>query len=244
MKGIDKMIEIQNVTKRFDGNIVIDDISLVIPKNQLIGILGPSGCGKTTLLKCLMGMLPTTEGSIHVLKKLVPHKDLLKNIGYMAQSDALYQDLTGKENLMFFASMYRMPLEQKIQHIQYVTQLVNLEDSIDKLVETYSGGMKRRLSLAISLLHQPDLLILDEPTVGIDPKIKKQVWQELRKLNQVEGKSILMTTHAMDEVEQCDQAILLYNGKVLAFDTPSNILATYGVSHFDEVFIQLGGNTK
>jgi len=238
------MIEMKHVTKQFNNQIILDDISIEIPKNQLIGILGPSGCGKTTLLKCIMGMIATTKGSIHMFQKKVPHKDLLKNIGYMAQSDALYQDLTGKENLLFFSDMYNLPKVQAMHQMEYVTSLVSLENSMNKLVETYSGGMKRRLSLAISLLHQPDLLILDEPTVGIDPNIKKQVWQELRKLNKVEGKSILMTTHAMDEVEQCDQVMLLYSGKVLAFDTPENILATYDASNFDDVFIQLGGRKK
>ncbi|WP_042479057.1 ABC transporter ATP-binding protein [Bacillus ndiopicus] len=234
-------ISLDNVEKSFHHKQVIAPLSLNIPTGQLVGLLGPSGCGKTTLIKMIMGMLKPDNGQIQALNLAVPHQQLLSSIGYMAQSDALYLDLTGEENLNFFAKLYNLSKRERTQRVVYAAQLVRLKDDLHIKVANYSGGMKRRLSLAIALLHNPPLLILDEPTVGIDPVLKKEIWQELMRLKNEDQKTILVTTHAMDEAQKCDQLIMLRNGYIIANDTPQALKTQYDAQDFDEVFLKAGG---
>lgn len=237
-------ILLNSIEKKFHHKQVIAPLSLEIPKGQLIGLLGPSGCGKTTLIKLIMGMIKPDNGSIQVLNLIVPHKQLLMDIGYMAQSDALYLDLTGKENLHFFAKLFQLSKKERAERVAYAADLVRLTDDLNSKVMNYSGGMKRRLSLAIALLQNPQLLILDEPTVGIDPVLKKEIWQELIRLKNEEQKTILVTTHAMDEAEQCDQLAMLRNGQIIAYGTPHELKDLYQAQDFDEVFIKAGGDVR
>lgn len=235
-------ISLNSIEKKFHHKQVIAPLSLEIPKGQLIGLLGPSGCGKTTLIKMIMGMIKPDNGSIQVLNHIVPHKQLLMDIGYMAQSDALYLDLTGQENLHFFAKLFRLSKKERAERVAYAANLVRLTNDLKGKVMNYSGGMKRRLSLAIALLQNPQLLILDEPTVGIDPVLKKVIWQELIRLKDEEQKTILVTTHAMDEAERCDQLAMLRNGQIIAYGTPHELKDHYQAQDFDEVFVKAGGD--
>lgn len=237
-------ISIKSLEKRFQHKQVIAPLSLDVPKGQLMGLLGPSGCGKTTLIKMIMGMLKPDSGTIQVLDLNVPHKQLLNDIGYMAQSDALYTDLTGEENLHFFAKLYSLSKAERIERVAYAASLVRLTDDLRLKVENYSGGMKRRLSLAIALIQNPKLLILDEPTVGIDPVLKKEIWQELIRLKDQEQKTILVTTHAMDEAERCDQLAMLRSGHIIAQGTPQELKDHYQAKDFDEVFVKAGGDVQ
>lgn len=237
-------ISIKSLEKRFQHKQVIAPLSLDVPKGQLMGLLGPSGCGKTTLIKMIMGMLKPDSGTIQVLDLNVPHKQLLNDIGYMAQSDALYTDLTGEENLHFFAKLYSLSKAERIERVAYAASLVRLTDDLRQKVENYSGGMKRRLSLAIALIQNPKLLILDEPTVGIDPVLKKEIWQELICLKDQEQKTILVTTHAMDEAERCDQLAMLRSGHIIAQGTPQELKEQYQAKDFDEVFVKAGGDVQ
>ncbi|KGR81187.1 ABC transporter ATP-binding protein [Lysinibacillus boronitolerans] len=237
-------ISIKSLEKRFQHKQVIAPLSLDVPKGQLMGLLGPSGCGKTTLIKMIMGMLKPDSGTIQVLDLTVPHKQLLNDIGYMAQSDALYTDLTGEENLHFFAKLYSLSKAERIERVAYAARLVRLTDDLQLKVENYSGGMKRRLSLAIALIQNPKLLILDEPTVGIDPVLKKEIWQELIRLKEQEQKTILVTTHAMDEAERCDQLAMLRSGHIIAQGTPQELKEHYQAKDFDEVFVKAGGEVQ
>lgn len=237
-------ISIKSLEKRFQHKQVIAPLSLDVPKGQLMGLLGPSGCGKTTLIKMIMGMLKPDSGTIQVLDLNVPHKQLLNDIGYMAQSDALYTDLTGEENLHFFAKLYSLSKTERIERVAYAARLVRLTDDLQLKVENYSGGMKRRLSLAIALIQNPKLLILDEPTVGIDPVLKKEIWQELIRLKEQEQKTILVTTHAMDEAERCDQLAMLRSGHIIAQGTPQELKDHYQAKDFDEVFVKAGGEVQ
>lgn len=234
-------ITLANIEKSFSHKQVIAPLSFKVPTGQLIGLLGPSGCGKTTLIKMIMGMIKPDNGSIHVLNYTVPHKQLLTDIGYMAQSDALYSDLTGAENLHFFAKLYRLPKNERMERVLYAANLVRLTDELNNKVMNYSGGMKRRLSLAIALIQNPKLLILDEPTVGIDPVLKKEIWQELIRLKEEEHKTILVTTHAMDEAERCDRLAMLRSGQIIAQGTPQELKTHYQAKDFDEVFLKAGG---
>ncbi|MFF5816811.1 ABC transporter ATP-binding protein [Lysinibacillus capsici] len=237
-------ISIKSLEKRFQHKQVIAPLSLDVPRGQLMGLLGPSGCGKTTLIKMIMGMLKPDSGTIQVLDLNVPHKQLLNDIGYMAQSDALYTDLTGEENLHFFAKLYSLSKAERIERVAYAASLVRLTDDLRLKVENYSGGMKRRLSLAIALIQNPKLLILDEPTVGIDPVLKKEIWQELIRLKDQEQKTILVTTHAMDEAERCDQLAMLRSGHIIAQGTPQELKEHYQAKDFDEVFVKAGGDVQ
>lgn len=237
-------ISIQSLEKRFQHKQVIAPLSLDVPRGQLMGLLGPSGCGKTTLIKMIMGMLKPDGGTIQVLDLNVPHRQLLNDIGYMAQSDALYTDLTGEENLHFFAKLYSLAKAERIERVAYAASLVRLTDDLRLKVENYSGGMKRRLSLAIALIQNPKLLILDEPTVGIDPVLKKEIWQELIRLKDQEQKTILVTTHAMDEAERCDQLAMLRSGHIIAQGTPQELKEHYQAKDFDEVFVKAGGDVQ
>lgn len=237
-------ISIKSLEKRYHHKQVIAPLSLAIPKGQLMGLLGPSGCGKTTLIKMIMGMLKPDNGHIRVLDLDVPHKQLLNDIGYMAQSDALYTDLTGEENLHFFAKLYSLSKAERMERVAYAASLVRLTDDLQLKVINYSGGMKRRLSLAIALIQNPKLLILDEPTVGIDPVLKKEIWQELIRLKEEEQKTILVTTHAMDEAEKCDQLAMLRSGHIIAQGTPQALKEYYQAKDFDEVFLKAGGDVQ
>jgi ABC-2 type transport system ATP-binding protein len=170
----------------------------------------------------------------------MPNLSMMNNIGYMAQADALYEELTAEENLEFFASMYKLPKDVRRIRIKEVMQLVDLSDHRNKFVKQYSGGMKRRLSLAISLLHKPSILILDEPTVGIDPVLRKSIWSELYRLRD-SGTTIIVTTHVMDEVEKCDTIGMIREGKLIALDTPQALKVATSSNTIEEAFLYYGG---
>lgn len=201
-------IIVEEVTRQFGKKKILQDITLSVNHGEIFGFLGPSGAGKTSLVKLIAGIDILTRGEVLVLGKKMPSLEMMKRIGYMAQSDALYGELTAFENLDFFASLYRLKGSRKKKRIHEVMEIVNLEDHMKKLVSAYSGGMKRRLSLAIALLHSPEILLLDEPTVGIDPILRQSIWEELKRLSQ-EGTTIFMTTHVMDEAEKCTRFIPL-----------------------------------
>lgn len=193
-------ISICDVSKSFKKHKVLHNINLDIFKGEIFGLLGPSGAGKTTLVKQLTGLETPTSGENYMFNEKLPSLKLISRIGYMAQSDALYEELTAKENLQFFAEIYGLKRKKQVNRIQEVMELVQLSNDLNKLVSNYSGGMKRRLSLAIALLHEPDILILDEPTVGIDPVLRKSVWEAFYELKKG-GTTVIVTTHVMDEAE-------------------------------------------
>ncbi|QCJ44103.1 ABC transporter ATP-binding protein [Bacillus sp. S3] len=233
-------IQVVEVNKSFGKKPVLNEVNLTIPKGQLFGLIGPSGAGKTTLVKMIVGMEKTDTGTIHVLDQKMPNLGLLQEIGYMAQSDALYVELTGEENLKFFASLYRLSKSEQKKRIAYVASLVNLTDDLKKRVSAYSGGMKRRLSLAIALIQDPKVLILDEPTVGIDPELKLSIWKEFLRLKTEEEKTIIVTTHVMDEAVKCDHVAMVRDGRILTSGSPQELKTLYETDNFDEVFLKAG----
>ncbi|WP_071394582.1 ABC transporter ATP-binding protein [Bacillus tuaregi] len=233
-------IEVANVSKSFSKKQVLNGINLIIEEGTLYGFIGPSGAGKTTLIKMIVGMDQPDNGSIHVLKKKMPNLGILKEIGYMAQSDALYTSLSGKENLTFFAALFGLKGEEMKQRLAYAAELVNLTDDLNKKVSAYSGGMKRRLSLAIALIQNPKILILDEPTVGIDPELKAGIWSELLRLKNDEKKTIIVTTHVMDEADRCDFIAMIRNGRIITNGTPDELKSGYQANSLDEVFLKAG----
>lgn len=234
------VISVSQVDKVYGDKKVLADVSLQVERAETFGILGPSGSGKTTLVKLMTGIEEVSAGKVQILGVTMPKLSMLQQIGYMAQSDALYTELSAKENLEFFAALYGLKGEHRSKRIQAVMELVHLQEHLRKRVDQYSGGMKRRLSLAIALLHEPPLLILDEPTVGIDPVLRLSIWKELKALNQ-KGTTIVLTTHVMDEAEKCDRLGMIRDGKLLAADTPTALLQATGSTSIEEAFLYYGG---
>lgn len=235
--SLEKLIDLKNLKKIYGSQVVLNDVSLEVLKGEIIGLIGPSGAGKSTMIKTMLGMEKADSGSALVLNTQMPNRHILGEIGYMAQSDALYDALTGYENLEFFGQMKGIKSKELVIQIEHVVKVVDLQGSLSKLVSGYSGGMKRRLSLAIALLGNPELLILDEPTVGIDPALRRKIWSELDAVRR-EGRSILLTTHVMDEAELTDKVALLLHGNIIAFDTPRGLKDTYRVATIEEAFLQ------
>ncbi|WP_391205864.1 ABC transporter ATP-binding protein [Psychrobacillus sp. L4] len=233
-------IVLGQVSKSFGKKSVLNNISISVDAGQIYGLIGPSGSGKTTLVKIIVGMDQPSTGQVQVLNTKVPNLKLLQKIGYMAQADALYNDLTGQENLAFFASLYKLNKDVQKKRIAYAADLVNLTAHLSKKVQNYSGGMKRRLSLAVALIHDPQILILDEPTVGIDPELRKSIWAEITRLKN-EGKTILITTHVMDEAEKCDQLAMVRDGEIISSGSPLELKNHFEIDSLEEVFLKAGG---
>lgn len=239
----DSCVSIRGISKKFGAVEILKNIDLEIRRGEIFGLLGPSGAGKTTLVKALAGLDVPSSGEIEVFQEKMPALHLIEKFGYMAQSDALYMDLTARENLGFFAALYGLKNKERKQRIVEVMELVQLNDHLGKQVSNYSGGMKRRLSLAIALLHQPELLILDEPTVGIDPVLRKSVWEAFHQLKD-EGKTLIVTTHVMDEAEKCDRLGLMREGQIIAVGTPEELKQQTDSSSIEEAFLVYGGATS
>ena len=236
-----RLIEIEKLSKSFGEQKVLDKIDFNLESGEIVGLIGPSGSGKSTLIKTMLGMEKADEGEALILDYKMPKREILSNIGYMAQSDALYEMLTGYENLEFFGKMKGVPSDKLKKEIEYIAEIVDLTNDLKKLVSKYSGGMKRRLSLAIALIGSPELLILDEPTVGIDPSLRKNIWKELFKQRD-NGVGILVTTHVMDEAELTDKVGLLLNGDIIDFDTPQQLKVKNNVKTIEEVFLKVEEN--
>lgn len=228
-------IVISNISKRFGKNMVLDDITLNASAGEILCLLGPSGAGKTTLIRLITSAIHADSGTITIGGKRVPDKSLIASIGYMPQNDAVYSDLSGLDNLLFFGSMYGMKSNKVRQRVEETLDLVDLAADRNKLVSNYSGGMKKRLSLAIALLHDPDVVILDEPTVGIDPVLRKTIWEEFDKLCDA-GKTIIISTHVMNEAEKCRKAALLYQGRLLMHDSIERLKSKTAAGDLEDLF--------
>lgn len=236
-------ISVSDVSKSFGKETVLKKINVGVYQGEIFGLLGPSGAGKTTLVKLLAGIVEATCGTIKVLDVVMPNLKIVNKVGYMAQSDALYNELTAIENLDFFAAIYGLKGAAKKARIIEVMKLVNLIDALKKPINQFSGGMKRRLSLAISLLHEPEILILDEPTVGIDPLLRQSIWGELKRLSR-KGTTIIVTTHVMDEAEKCDRLAMLREGMVIATGSTEELKKLSGALSLEEAFLHFGGINK
>lgn len=230
-------INVTQLSKSFDGRPVLQDISLHLNAGEIMCLLGPSGSGKTTLIRLILGAIPGDKGEIRIGEYRVPDLKLLRHIGFMPQNEALYDDLSALDNLRFFGGLYHMEGKVLESRMKEALALVDLQDHKNKLVRYYSGGMKKRLSLAVTLLHDPDVFLLDEPTVGIDPVLRRNIWKQFSALK-ARGKTLIVSTHAMDEVVECDRAALIHSGRLLDYDTVPNLLAKTPDGRIETLFFQ------
>ncbi len=235
--------KIENASISFDKRKVLNDVNITIDTGTILGLIGPSGAGKTTTIKCLLGMEKLDQGTAEIFGHIMPNRKVLGEVGYMGQSDALYEDLSARENLIFFGNLMGLTGSDLEKAITENMALVNLTEFIDKPVKTFSGGMKRRLSLATTLLANPDLIVLDEPTVGIDPSLRVTIWEQLRTLAD-DNKAIIVTTHVMDEAEKCDYVGLIIEGKLFALGTPADLKQKFNASSIEEVFLKAEVSAK
>ncbi|HXR10673.1 MAG TPA: ABC transporter ATP-binding protein [Gaiellaceae bacterium] len=216
------------------GNVVLPDLSCEVPGGTVTGLLGPSGSGKTTLLRAVVGVQRVAGGAVEVLGLPAGSPPLRARVGYMTQAPSVYGDLTVRENLRFFARVLGAPASAVGKAIADVA----LADFADRVVNKLSGGQRTRVSLAAALLGEPELLVLDEPTVGLDPLLRRDLWQLFHELAAA-GKTLLVSSHVMDEADRCDLLLLLRDGRLLAQDTPAAIRARTGADKLDDAFLTL-----
>jgi ABC-2 type transport system ATP-binding protein len=242
------MVETEALTRGFGTLTAVDALTLSIRADEVFGLLGPNGAGKTTVIKMLTTLLPPTAGSAYVAGFDIIHQaaQVRRVIGYVPQLLSADGALTGYENLLVFARLYDLPHRERDQRIREALAFMNLTDAADQLVGTYSGGMNRRLEIAQATLHQPQVLFLDEPTVGLDPLAREVVWEHLEQLCAETGTTILLTTHYMDEAERlCTRVAIMHLGKVAAIGTPAELKASIGGAEvtLDDVFVHYAGGT-
>jgi ABC-2 type transport system ATP-binding protein len=232
MTNGDLAIEASGVRKRFGSLVALDGVTLHVPRGQIYALLGPNGSGKTTLIRSIAGLLRTDGGEVRVLGSRMPDRSVLTRVGYMTQAPALYPDLTAEENLRFFAAVYGTG------DVDEALRFVELTGRRGSLTATLSGGMRTRLSLACALIHRPELLLLDEPTVGVDPHLRAQLWEGLRAMA-ADGVTILVSSHVMDEAERADRLGLIRDGRLLAEGSVGELLALASTARLEDAFLRL-----
>ncbi len=247
MIQLTSIVEVSNLTHIYGGKIkALDGLSFSVEKGDIIGILGPNGSGKTTAVKMITGILKPTSGSVRVSGMEVSENldSIRKLIGFMPQETALYEDLTAYESLEYHAELYGVPKEEVQDRIAKMLELAGLTHRKDDLVKTYSGGMKRRLALVRSFLHDSELLILDEMSLGVDVQSRNLIWNQVRKLKN-EGRTIIFCTNYMDESEAlADRVIIIDNGKLVATGTPGDLKREHVGDYLIEVLIEGMGSDK
>jgi ABC-2 type transport system ATP-binding protein len=217
-------IRARGLTKRFGSLVAVDHVDLSVPSAHVYGFLGPNGSGKTTTIRMLCGLLTPTEGDVEVLGLRIPEQaeELRRRIGYMTQKFSLFEDLTVRENLEFLASVQDMPRAQAARRIDQLVEQYHFADRQKQLAGTMSGGQKQRLALAGAVIHEPELLFLDEPTSAVDPESRRDFWEKLFDLADA-GTTLLVSTHYMDEAERCHRIAILDRGALVADGTPAEL---------------------
>src|SRR5947208_2206137 len=226
-------VDVQEVSKSFGAFKALNGVTLRVRQGEIYGLLGPNGAGKTTLIRMICGLLEAHGGTVTVLGQRMPNVAVLRHIGYMTQQAALYPALSVEENVDFFAA-----INGAESGVKEALELVQLYDRRKSVVSTLSGGLRQRCSLACALVHRPELLLLDEPTVGIDPQLRVQFREYLRRLAS-EGATLVVSSHVMDEADRCDELLLMLHGKMLARGSGADIRAQAGVDDIEQAFLRL-----
>ncbi len=228
-------VDVEDVSKSFGAVKALDGVTLRVRRGEIYGLLGPNGAGKTTLIRALVGLLEVQAGTVIVLGQRMPNVGVLHHVGYMTQAAALYPGLSVEENVRFFAA-----INGAEEGVKEALELVELYERRRSVVATLSGGMRQRCSLACALVHKPQLLLLDEPTVGVDPQLRVQFWEEFRRMA-AGGTTIIVSSHVMDEAERCQRLGLIQFGRLLAEGTPTEIRTLGGSQNLEAAFLALAG---
>jgi ABC-2 type transport system ATP-binding protein len=231
---MDNAIEVKNLVVRRGKREVLHGLTCTVPRGRVTGLLGPSGSGKTTLMRCIVGVQQVVSGKVTVLGKPAGTPALRRRTGYLTQAPSVYADLTVRENARYFASLYGLGADAADR----VIADVGLADASGQLVRTLSGGQHARASLACAMVGSPELLVLDEPTVGQDPVLRDELWKQFHALAAA-GKTLIVSSHVMDEAARCDGLLLLRDGELIADDTPDAVRAAAGTDDLDEAFLRL-----
>ena len=231
-------VNVDGVSKSFGAFKALNGINLRVRQGEIYGLLGPNGAGKTTLIRLLCGLLEAHAGTVTVLGHRMPNVAVLRHIGYMTQQAALYPSISVEENVRFFAA-----INGADEGVQEALELVQLWDRRSSVVSTLSGGMRQRCSLACALVHKPELLLLDEPTVGVDPQLRVQFWESFRRMA-ANGTTLIVSSHVMDEADRCQRLGLIQYGRLLAEGSPADIRAQGGSQNLEEAFLALAGRRE
>jgi ABC-2 type transport system ATP-binding protein len=224
-------IQVENLTRKFDDLVAVDHVSFSIDTGEIFGLLGPNGAGKTTTISMLSTILKTTSGTalVNGFNITKNQSEVRKSIGIVFQDQSLDEELTAYENMDFHGRLYRIPQVDRREKIPQLLKLVGLEERGKNLVKTFSGGMRRRLEIARGLLHEPKILFLDEPTLGLDPQTRNHLWEYIQRLNREKNITMILTTHYMDEADRlCDIVAIIDQGKIITMDQPKNLKDSIG----------------
>ncbi|MCS7107439.1 MAG: ABC transporter ATP-binding protein [Acidilobaceae archaeon] len=226
----------RGLVKSYGRVRALDGLDIRIEYNEIYGLIGPNGSGKSTFIKSLLGIVKLDKGELFALGRRAPSKQLLRDVGYMPQEPALYSNMSVEDNLVFFGKLYGVPRLREA--VEEIISLLRLEEKRKELVESLSGGMQRRVSLGVALLHKPKLLLLDEPTVGIDPLLRAELWDYLRRATKEMEATILITTHYMDEARRCDRIGFIMNGRMLSEGRPEELARKVGTEDLEEAYVR------
>ncbi|HCW51196.1 MAG TPA: ABC transporter ATP-binding protein [Clostridiales bacterium] len=237
------VVAAEGLFKTFGRTRALHGLSLTVRRGEKYGLVGPNGSGKTTLIRAVVGLIVPDSGTVKVFGERVPSAGVSKRVGYMTQSAALYEDLTVRENLRFFARLFGTGTGRRLSaRVEETLELVDLVDRGDSPVRTLSGGMRQRASLAAALIHEPELLLLDEPTVGVDPELRRALWDHFDRLN-AQGRTFIISTHIMDEAERCDRVGFLRAGRLIAEGTPRSLRERAGSATLEEAYLWHAGRS-
>jgi ABC-2 type transport system ATP-binding protein len=236
--GTDPAIRIEGLRVVRGGRTVLPGLSLEVPRGQVVGLLGPSGCGKTTLMRSIVGVQKVAGGTVEVLGEPAGSKGLRHRVGYVTQAPSVYTDLTITQNLRYFAQVVGVRRAQLDAEVARVLDAVDLVDHAGSRVDALSGGQLSRVSLGAALVGTPELLVLDEPTIGLDPVLRRDLWEIFGRLAR-DGVTLLVSSHVMDEAVRCDRLLLMRAGEMLADDTLAGVLAATGAPDAEQAFLTL-----
>ncbi len=237
-------VEVENISVLIDHRVhALNDITLSFPEGETIGVIGPSGAGKTTLMKAIVGRANILKGEVRIFGKKAGATTLRSEVNYMTQGLSVYGDLSVKQNIQYFAKMSGMNRKKALFESNKILSEIDLEDKADELVNNLSGGQKQRASLAIALIGSPRLMVLDEPTVGLDPVLRDRLWSLFKDLAK-NGTTVIISSHSMDEAERCDDLILLREGNVISHSSPKELKETTKSKTIEIAFLKLVGDSK